>query len=313
MVNGGSYAVLMLRRSHGWLGHPVPPNPSFFVVYSLSLKAKIARAFTGPNVITKALFTMPWDYTADKSRRVAAAQAGWKLDAKMGYVFTTSQSDTVPIWQHFSPTSKDAIYARSVDTIALQSGYELSKTPAWHMYEHQKPGTVPLYRFCKDNFNFFGDDESIKLGKTEGWKNWAIVGYYYKEHQPGTSVLLRWDTEPYFQLLYNNTVLRASSYSEVDGYMKYSHLSLDYILQFQMGALEIVPAPDNLQEPDNEHMIPGVFSQQVVQTNKCDFRHNGGARFWALTDFVSPSTAREVDLEPHLRRLEDGHIVFLHP
>ncbi|OCK97083.1 uncharacterized protein K441DRAFT_656443 [Cenococcum geophilum 1.58] len=139
-----------------------------------------------------------------------APELFYEYEGITGFVFTTNQPDTVPIYRWMRPG--DHFYtADPTGELAPELGY-VSEGIGWYMYPTQKAGTIPLYRWRSTQIpdHFYTTDPNGELAPALGYIAEGITGYLYPSQSSGTSALHRWMHSDMFRtFIFNNTITAA--------------------------------------------------------------------------------------------------------
>jgi len=139
----------------------------------------------------------------------AAPELFYEYEGITGYVFTTSQPDTIPIYRWVG--QHDHFYTADIaGELAPQNGY-ISEGIGWYMYPAEKPGTIPLYRWfsAQNGDHFYTTDSTGEAAPQSGYNFEKITGYLYPSQSSGTIALHRWMHSGMFQnFTFNDAINR---------------------------------------------------------------------------------------------------------
>lgn len=111
-----------------------------------------------------------------------------------GYVFSTHQPYTLPIYRWYHPTAGDHFYTKEVDgEFAPQLGYQ-NEGIGFYIYLDAQPGTIALYRWYHDGYadHFYTSDSSGEFAPQLGYHLEMITGYLYPDDGWLRAPLFRW-------------------------------------------------------------------------------------------------------------------------
>lgn len=251
-------------------------------------------------------------YTTEPNGEIAPV-VGYISEGITGYVFTSAQSDTVPVYRFFHGGSGDHFYTQdSNGELALQIGYN-AEGQAFHLYRDQKPGTTALHRWFGNGDHFYTTDPNGEAAPNVGYSPEGVLGYIYPEQHPGTTALKRWWNQPTYELI-NGTTLKTLAYSKETGQNRETQLSLDNCLEVTGGPkLTAKEAPDDNHNPVDDGRdtlgvayAQGNISLHITGGTNIHMRRETH-KLWTSVDDI------DCDVGPWLRRTWDGHIEFVHP
>lgn len=151
----------------------VPPTVG--ICAAVSQAAPLQRAYIGDATSAADHFYA----TNPEEMSKAVSLHGYKLEAKVGRVYTSQQSGTIPLYRLFSESASDHYYTTSADerdTAISIYGYE-DEGIAAYVYKGQDCGSVPLFMLysasASDHFYTTSEAEA----NTSGYSMERIIGY----------------------------------------------------------------------------------------------------------------------------------------
>jgi hypothetical protein len=251
-------------------------------------------------------------YTVDPNGE-AAPSIGYSSEGITGYVYTSQQPDTIPIYR-WRGGNGDHFYCQ--DSNAEGSGYA-SEGIGWYMYPNQKSGTTALYRWEGNGDHFYTTDPSGELAAMGGYRLEGILGYLYPSPQSGTTALTRWlqGGALGFEIDQENQKLRAKVYNHKTKETRTSELDLNDCIYVIAGHVYPIRVPTDLDEPDwlNEynHNLRRTYEERNlgISMDGKDIHLR-----WVRPGIFSENVDDLFfDINSFTRRSMDGHIEFIHP
>jgi hypothetical protein len=286
-----------------------------WAIKSLSEKVWLKSFPLLDSLLTKSflLTVMPDHFYCTDPHGELAQPSGYSSEGITGYVYTSQQPDTIPIYR-WRAGNGEHFYCQ--DSNGEGSGYA-SEGIGWYMYPNQKPGTTALYRWNSDGDHFYTTDPSGELAGTCGYHLEGILGYLYPSLQSGAVPLTRWlqGGALGFEIDQENQKLRARVYNHKTKETRTSELDLNDCIYLAIRVVYPIRVPTDLDEPEwlteHNHNLRREYKKGVlgIWMDGKDIHLR-----WVRSGIFSENVDDLFfDINSFTRRSMDGHIEFIHP